>query len=121
MKLFIFIGAFSVCFFSFSQHKIEGKNLELTEDLIKLQSQLVDNFELKSTYRIQLYSGNLEGANKVKNAYRALGLDYVGFVHYEAPNYKVWVGNFASKLDADRAFLALKKNYPNSLVFKPGR
>ena len=107
--------------FCFSQHKIEGEKLNLTEDLLNLKAELVKSYQLKSTYRIQLFSGSLDAAQVTENNYMDSELDYKGFIHYEAPNYKFWVGNFKTRLEADRAYLEIREFFPNALVFRPGR
>jgi hypothetical protein len=38
---------------------------------------------------------------------------------YETPNYKVWVGNFSTRLEADIALLEIKKKFSKAMVFQP--
>ena len=38
---------------------------------------------------------------------------------FNTPNYKIWVGNFRDRLEADRALLRIKKSYMNAFIFKP--
>jgi hypothetical protein len=38
---------------------------------------------------------------------------------YETPNYKIWIGNFRSRLEADKALIKIKKKYINAFIFKP--
>ncbi|QSS96162.1 SPOR domain-containing protein [Psychroflexus sp. ALD_RP9] len=121
MKLKLLIIVLIGFNFSFSQHKIEGEKLKLTEELLSLKTSLVKNYQLKSTYRIQLFSGSLDAAQAKETEYQESGLNYTSFIYYEAPNYKLWVGNFKTKLDADRAYLEIKSFFPNALVFRPGR
>lgn len=107
--------------FSSAQYKIEGQKLELVHELIDLKSQLIADYQLKSTYKIQLFSGSLKGAEEAEQQYREAKLVFPALIYYETPNYKLWVGNFNTKLEADRAFIEVKEVFPNALVFKPGR
>ena len=38
---------------------------------------------------------------------------------FETPNYKVWVGNFETRLEADRALRRIKRKFANAFIFKP--
>ena len=44
---------------------------------------------------------------------------YSSEMKYETPNYKIWVGDFRTKIEADRALIAIKKKYPNAFIFTP--
>jgi hypothetical protein len=37
---------------------------------------------------------------------------------YETPNYKVWIGDFYSQLEADKKLLMIKKKYPEAFIFR---
>ena len=45
--------------------------------------------------------------------------DLPSILEFETPNYKIWVGNFRNKLEADRTLLKVQKEFPNAFVFKP--
>ena len=34
-------------------------------------------------------------------------------------NYKIWVGNFKTRLEADRALVKIKRKFSNAFYFKP--
>ena len=71
------------------------------------------------TYKIQVYQGSRSSAERVKaefkNTYGQWPVDMV----WNTPNYKIWVGNFRSRLEADRALIKIKRNYMNAFIFKP--
>lgn len=118
--LFYFLFVCS-SFTAFSQSEIKGENAKYLQELSAAKSQLESRFQLKSVYKIQVFSGSIQQAKKVKRDYDQLELDFSSMVFYESPNYKVWIGNFRTKLDADRAFLELKDDFPHAFVFQPGR
>tara|TARA_B110000444_G_scaffold36834_1_gene32362 strand:- start:210 stop:572 length:363 start_codon:yes stop_codon:yes gene_type:complete len=75
--------------------------------------------EAKSFIKIQIYSGNRLGANKALYNYKA---DFPGQfteMKYETPNYKVWVGRFRTRMEADRKLLKVRKLFPNAFLFTP--
>ena len=71
------------------------------------------------TYKIQVFSGNRSSAEKVRLEFRNSYGQWPVNMEYSTPNYKIWVGNFRSRLEADRALLRIKKNYGNAFIFKP--
>ncbi len=78
--------------------------------------------DIKTTkiYKIQVYqSVDPDKAQREKlnflNAYGEWPVEIV----WNTPNYKVWVGNFATRLEADRALVKIKKEYMNAIIFQP--
>ncbi len=103
----------------------EGK-LTVHEDkriteLLALKSNLNKENKLSDGFTIQLYYGELAGANNTIRSYRRAFTDWPSSIEYETPNYKVWIGNFITRLEADRALLEIKNQFPNAFVFKPER
>ena len=67
-------------------------------------------------YKIRIYSGDRSGAENTKSQANGLYTNWPSLMEYETPNYKIYVGNFLSRLEADRALLTVKKNYPSALI-----
>ena len=38
---------------------------------------------------------------------------------FSTPTYKVWVGNFSTRIEGERYLKIIKKKYPNSILIKP--
>lgn len=70
-------------------------------------------------YKIQVYQGNRSGAEEAKTNFENTFNEWPISMEYETPNYKIWVGNFRSRLEADKALIKIKKNYANAFIFKP--
>lgn len=87
------------------QHRDIDKLLEFKKDL-----KTVD------LYKIRVYSGDRSGAENIKSQVNSLYAGWPTLMEYETPNYKIYVGNFLSRLEADRALLKVKKNYPGALI-----
>src|SRR5690606_31667217 len=79
-------------------------------DLLKLQKQLEQENKLSINYTIQLYFGELNPANETLRKYKRLYSAWPATIEYETPNYKVWAGNFASRLEAERALKQIQKD-----------
>ena len=90
-------------------------------ELLSLKKSLEKDNKLTDGYVIQLYYGNLSKANSVLSNYKNKYAKWPASIEYETPNYKVWVGNFTSRIEADRALLEVQKNFPNAFILKPGK
>jgi hypothetical protein len=102
----------------FSQSELIKINQDSKIDtLIELKKQINKSF---SNLKIQVFSGERDEAREliskhVRNNYPGTEIELI----YETPNYKVWVGNFFSQLQADRELLLVKKKYPEAFIFRP--
>ena len=89
--------------------------------LLELKKGLEKENKLTVGYTIQLYYGELSIANDIIKEYRNNFDSWPASIEYETPNYKVWVGNFYSRLEADHARLEIKETFPSAFILKPGR
>lgn len=89
--------------------------------LLDLKKSLEKDNKLTDGYTIQLYYGNLSKANSTLGSYRSKYGKWPASIEYETPNYKVWVGNFTSRIDADRVLLEVQRNFPSAFILKPGK
>ena len=70
-------------------------------------------------YKIQVYNGNRSGAHAAKKEFSESFADWYPTIHFEPPNFKIWAGNFRTRLEADRALKRIKRKFPNAFIFKP--
>ncbi len=89
------------------------------EQLLTLKKSLEKDNKLSKGYTIQLYYGELTKANTIIKRYRGLYGTWPASIEYETPNYKVWVGSFSDRLDADRALIEIQKGFPSAFILKP--
>jgi len=110
-------------FFNFKSNAQEGivsiEQDEKIERLLKERKRLLKNGELKTHYAIQVISGELTTARETLKKCKSKFPDFKSDVIYETPNYKVWVGEFRNKLDADRALVTISEEYAGAFVIKP--
>tara|TARA_R110002020_G_scaffold262126_3_gene476550 strand:+ start:4680 stop:5066 length:387 start_codon:yes stop_codon:yes gene_type:complete len=120
----IIIGAFILAG-TFSGYSQSAQSKIVQDDripaLLDLKTEMSKDNELKDRYKIQLYYGEINQANSIYNKYKTKSGQYAASIIYETPNYKVWVGNFSDRLQADRALLQIQKIFPNAFVLKPER
>lgn len=72
-------------------------------------------------YKIQIFSGDSEKAKNTLNLFRQEFQDLDGTIIFFTPNYKVWVGNFKTRIEAERNLLAIKKSYTSVQLIKPNK
>ncbi len=84
--------------------------------LLHLKKEINSN---ETHYKIQIYNGGsradaYEAQKEFKKYFEWKSID-----KYEPPNFKIWVGNFRTRLEADRAIKRIKKKFPHAFIFKP--
>jgi hypothetical protein len=89
------------------------------DKLLKERKHLLTIGELKTHFSIQVISGELETARKTLKECKNKFPDLKSNIVYEEPNYKVRVGEFRNRLDADRALLKINEEFQGAFVLKP--
>jgi hypothetical protein len=120
LLLSCFLSGFSFLNLTAQEGQINVSEDDKISKLLELKSEMSKNNEIGDRFKIQLFYGNNGEANEVIKDYRSK-FDYPSLIAYEAPNYKVWVGNFRNRLEADRALLKIKESYPSAFIPKPRR
>lgn len=71
-------------------------------------------------YRIRIFSQSGHSARQNANAIRAQFLnkylDVEGYLSYDAPNFKVYVGDFRTRSEALRFYNRLIRDFPNAFI-----
>jgi len=91
--------------------------------LLAMKKNLEKDNKLTNGFTIQLggYYDELGRANSVLRKYQNLYGTWPASIEYETPNYKVWAGNFGTRLEADRALMEIKNNFSSAFILKPNR
>ncbi|EGV42718.2 SPOR domain-containing protein [Bizionia argentinensis JUB59] len=95
-----------------------NKSPEL-DALLSIKKEMNVSNNDSDRYKIQIYSGDRTGADRAKGKFNATFEKIPLLLVYETPNYKVWAGNFRSRLEADRALVKIKKEFNDAFRFKP--
>lgn len=119
-KITSFICLFYISSFVFSQ---EGQ-VVINQDkhisvLLDLKKEMNKNETSSERYKIQVYSGNRSGAYEAQKEFSSSFGGWYPSIQYETPNFKIWAGNFRTRLEADRALKRIKIKFPNAFIFKP--
>ena len=70
-------------------------------------------------YKIQLDFGSRSEAESLKIKFENEFSEWPVEMVYETPNYKVWAGNFSTRLEADIALKKIKTKFSKAMVFEP--
>lgn len=105
---------------SFTVSAQQGEvNVDQDSDIDKLLEYKKD---IKTTkiYTIQIYSSlDPDKAEREKDNFSNAYSEWPADIVWNTPNYKVWVGNFATRLEADRALVKIKKKYIDAIILQP--
>lgn len=115
--IFIFLG-FSVLKTEAQEGQITVNQSSEITSLMALKKEANASVEDSDRYKIQIYSGNRSGAEKALSSYRGK-YTWSSKMVYQEPNYKVWAGNFRTRIEADRALIKVKKKFVSAFIFKP--
>ena len=95
---------------------IEIKQSNKLDSIIKLKKELNSKIQ---NLRIQIYSGDRDNAEQMIKEFIEIFNDTTADVIYETPNYKVWVGNYYTQLEADKRLLEIRKKFRSAFIFRP--
>lgn len=129
MRILKIKDCFFICIFLFGIQQIgvaQTGKVNIQQDanipnLLEMKSEMTKDGKLGERYKIQLYYGDNKAASDVIKKFRSLYAEYPSQIIYETPNYKVWIGNFRNRLEADRALMKLKGDFPSAFIPKPQR
>lgn len=91
------------------------------EQLLDEKRKINSSITATDKYKIQIFYGDSHNARKVLHEFKQNFPNIDGTILFSSPNYKVQVGNFKTKIEADRHRLEILKKYPDALVVKPSR
>ena len=110
-------------FFCLSSRAQDGKtNVSVDpkiDQLLKEKRKLNTGLFLNEGYKIQIFYGNSEESKKKLQEFKREFKDLDGTIIFNSPNYKVWIGNFKTRIEVERAMVDIKKKYPTALIIKP--
>ncbi|MBL7885560.1 MAG: SPOR domain-containing protein [Flavobacterium sp.] len=100
-----------------SDVKQDPKFEQLLKEKRKVNSGIVTN----TRYKIQIFNGNNELSKKALIDFKNEFKDYDATIIFSTPNYKVWVGNYKTRIEAEKNLKIIIKKYPNALIIKPSK
>lgn len=91
------------------------------EQLLAEKRKINASITINDRYKIQIFNGDSETSKKILSDFRRDFKNHDATIVFSTPSYKVWVGNFKSRIEAERNLAEMKKKYPNALLIKPNK
>lgn len=91
------------------------------QSLLKEKQKINNNISITDSYKIQIFYGSGEDSRKKLSEFKREFKDIESTIIYSNPTYKVYVGNYKSRLHAEKVLIDIKKKYPSALLIKPGK
>jgi hypothetical protein len=91
------------------------------EQILAEKRKVNSSITINNRYKIQIFNGSSEESKKTLIQFKKDNKNYDATIVFSTPLYKVWIGNFKTRIEAERNLNLLKKNYPNSIIIKPNK
>lgn len=112
---FIILNSFST---------VNAQSVTVTQDdnfeqLLNEKRRINSSITINNRYKIQIFNGNSESSKKALIDFKREFKNYDATIIFSTPAYKVIVGNFKTRIEAERNLNLIRKKYPNSILIKP--
>ncbi len=67
-------------------------------------------------FKIQIYYGSEKECYEVKEEFKSLFPDIATSIIFSTPQWKLQIGNYRTRLEADHSMVNIKKEYPSAIV-----
>ena len=129
MKTLNKITAFSILIFTilYSQNIFSQTTKTIIEQDQKIEKLLQEKrknnsgITINDKFKIQIFFGNIEESKKTLLAFKKEFSLLDGTIVFSNPSYKVWVGSFKSKIEAEKSLINIKKRYPSAVIIEPNK
>ena len=119
---------FSLCLLVFLSQKSMAQLSKVTvsqdpkfEQLLNEKRKINSSITINDRYKIQIFNGDTENSKKTLMDFKRDNKNMDATIVFSTPFYKVWVGNFKTRIDAEKNLNDLKKKYPNAFLIKPNK
>ena len=114
---FVIFNTFNVMNAQSINVKQDDKFEQLLTEKRKVNASITSN----NRFKIQIFSGSNENAKKELINFKKENKSYDATIIFNTPIYKVIVGNFKTRIEAEKILTALKKKYANAILIKPNK
>lgn len=86
------------------------------DELMKVYTEVNSKADF---YQIQVGFGSYQKAQNLKSKIDIDFPTWYSKIEFESPTYRVRLGKFKTKLEAERKYLEVRKKYPDAMLLKP--
>ena len=119
--LFFLFATFSTCYVNAQNQNVTVNQDPKFEQLLNEKRKINSSLTVGDSYKIQVFTGSSENAKKILNEFRQEFNNIDATIVFNTPNYKVWVGNFRTRIEAEKTLVNINDRYKNVLLIKPSR
>ena len=123
-----FKALFSLCLLVFLSQKSMAQVSKITvnqdpkfEQLLNEKRKINSSITVNDRYKIQIFNGDTETSKKTLSDFKRDNKNMDATIVFSTPMYKVWVGNFKTRIEAEKNLNDLKKKYPTAFLIKPNK
>lgn len=121
----LFLYSFSLLFLVIKTFSQESKNNikqdARFEQLLNEKRKINSSITISDRFKIQIFTGDNETSKKALQEFRKNFKNLDATIVFNTPVYKVWVGNFKTRIEAEKKLNDFKKRYPNAFLIKPNK
>lgn len=89
---------------------------EEINDLLKQRKDYNKSLKTYQGFRIQIYYGSEKECYELKEEFSTLFPDIPTSIVFSTPQWKLQVGEYRTRLEADKAIVTIKEEYPAAIV-----
>lgn len=119
---------FSTSFLFFFTQKSFGQEAKVAvsqdpkfEQLLNEKRKINSSITINDRYKIQIFNGDSENSKKALIDFKKENKNLDATIVFSTPAYKVWVGNFKTRIEAEKNLELIKKKFPNAFLIKPNK
>ena len=122
MKIYTFLITIFL-FFVLGTSNISAQNKTNTSSQVKslITKKRSYNKSYGYGYIIQIYYGNETKARSLRSKFRVNFPGILSKLNYDKPDWKVFVGNYKTKLEADKAVINFSEKFSGLIVIPLGK
>lgn len=119
--IFLIFIAVSVNYINAQDQNVRINQDSKFEQLLNEKRKINTSLTINDSYKIQIYTGGSENAKRTLNQFKQEFAAIDASIVFNTPNYKVWVGNFRTRIEAEKTLKEIKDKYKNVFLIKPSR
>lgn len=126
MRILRILFAFTIVLISNNTITAQSKNTVLNEpaeikELVVKKKNVNTSSIVNDKYKIQIFYGKNSDANVALSKFRRSFPETNATIIYNTPSYKVLVGNYKTRLEAERNLRIIQKDFEHALLIYPGK
>ena len=115
------ITCFLTLLFAFASHAQRGQvSIEQDPEIGRLLNIYKEAKANADYFTIQVGFGTYDFAEQLRDEVSVEFPEYEPKIVFDSPTYRVHIGKFSSRLEAEKKFLEVRRKFPGALLLRPG-